>query len=138
MEKPYNIRKLESPVWETIGGALTTYNTQQAGDDQSTPLCYVVEDPDEAILGGAIGVIYWEWLSLDLMWVREDLRGQGIGGRLLGLIEEEARKQGAKHVHLDTFSFQAPEFYSKFGYTVFGQLADYPSGFKRFYMKKNL
>ena len=138
MEKPYDIRKLESPVWETIGGALTTYNTQQAGDDQSTPLCYVVEDSDGAILGGVIGVIYWEWLSLDLMWVREDLRGQGIGGRLLGLIEEEARKQGAKHVHLDTFSFQAPEFYSKYGYTVFGQLADYPSGFKRFYMKKKL
>ena len=138
METPYEIHQLDSPAWEEIGGALTAYNTQQAGDDNAKRLCYVVKGSDGEILAGVIGVVYWDWLSLDLMWVREDLRGQGLGGRLLEQIEVEARKQGARHVHLDTFSFQAPGFYQKHGYTVFGELDEFPSGFQRFYMTKAL
>ncbi len=138
MQSPYKIEKLASPAWEEIGGALTDYNTQQAGDDNAKRLCYVVKDPDGQILAGAIGVVYWNWLSLDLMWVREDLRGQGLGGRLLDQIEAEARVEGAQHVHLDTFSFQAPGFYKKHGYKVFGELTDFPSGFQRMYMTKDL
>ena len=138
MEMPYEIQQLESPAWEEIGGALTEYNTQQAGDDNAKRLCYVVRDMDKEILAGVIGVVYWDWLSLDLMWVREDLRGQGIGGRLLAQIEAEAQRLGARHVHLDTFSFQAPGFYQKHGYAVFGQLADFPAGFQRFYLAKDL
>jgi GNAT superfamily N-acetyltransferase len=138
MEIPYEMSKLDSPAWEEIGGALTAYNAQQAGDDGAKTLCYVMKDSEGAILGGAIGAVYWDWLSLDLMWVREDLRGQAIGSRLIEKIEAAARQQGAKHAHLDTFSFQAPGFYDKHGYAVFGELADFPAGFQRFYMTKEL
>lgn len=138
MDNGFELIKLESPAWEEIGGALTDYNNQQAGDDKAKPLCYVIKDEDGSLLGGAIGVVYWDWLSLDLMWVREDLRGQGIGRSLLAQIEAEARQQGAKHAHLDTFSFQAPGFYQKHGYEVFGELAEFPAGFQRFYMTKDL
>ena len=138
METPYEIKQLDSPAWEEIGGALTEYNTQQAGDEDAKRLCFVVKGSGGEILAGVIGVVYWDWLSLDLMWVREDLRGQGIGGRLLEQVEAEARQKGAHHVHLDTFSFQAPGFYQKHGYVVFGQLDEFPSGFQRFYMTKDL
>lgn len=138
MESNFVITKLESPAWGEIGGALTEFNAQQAGDDESKPLCYVIKEADGSIAGGAIGVVYWDWLSLDLMWVRPDLRGQGFGSRLIALIEEEAQRLGARHVHLDTFSFQAPGFYEKHGYSVFGQLEDFPSGFQRVYMTKSL
>jgi len=138
METSYEIQKLDSPAWEEIGGALTAFNTQQAGNDNAKRLCYVVKNPNGEILAGAIGVVYWDWLSLDLMWVREDCRGQGLGGRLLDQIEAEARRKGARHAHLDTFSFQAPGFYEKHGYAVFGQLAEFPAGFQRFYMTKDL
>jgi GNAT superfamily N-acetyltransferase len=138
MESNFVITKLESPAWEEISGALTEFNAQQAGDDESKPLCYVIKDAHGSIAGGAIGVVYWDWLSLDLMWVREDLRGQGFGSRLMALIEEEAQRLGARHVHLDTFSFQAPGFYERHGYRIFGQLEDFPRGFQRVYMTKSL
>jgi hypothetical protein len=38
---------------------------------------------------------------------------------------------------LDTFSFQGPEFYPKFGYREFGRL-DYPPGHQRIFLKKQL
>jgi hypothetical protein len=39
---------------------------------------------------------------------------------------------------LDTFSFQAPDFYKQHGYQVFGELQDFPSGHQRYYLKKQL
>ncbi|MDY6868090.1 MAG: GNAT family N-acetyltransferase [Chloroflexota bacterium] len=52
--------------------------------------------PKDDIVGGVIGATYWNWLYVDLMWVREDLRGQGFGRRLLELAEKEARARGGE------------------------------------------
>jgi len=101
-------------------------------------LCYVVKSAAGEIVGGVIGITYWDWLSVDLMWVRADLRGRGYGQRLLALIEDAGRRQGAKQAFLDTFSFQAPGFYEKQGYRVFGALEGFPSGQTRYYMTKAL
>jgi len=81
---------------------------------------------------------YWDWLYVDLMWVWEDLRGQGFGQRLLSLAEEKARERGARHAYLDTFSFQAPCFYQNFGYQEFGRLEDFPAGHTRYFLTKEL
>ncbi len=85
-----------------------------------------------------IGATYWDWFYLDLLWVKEELRGQGYGHRLLMLAENRARERGAKNAYLDTFSFQAPDFYSQHGYQVFGELADFPRGHQRYFLRKQL
>ncbi|MDH6374056.1 hypothetical protein M2444_005900 [Paenibacillus sp. PastF-3] len=41
-------------------------------------------------------------------------------------------------INLDTFSFQAPEFYKKYGYKVIATIEDAPLGSKHFYYKKDL
>jgi GNAT superfamily N-acetyltransferase len=128
----------EEPPWEIIGGALTDFNTQQAGDDQGKNLCFVVETPEGEIVGGVIGATYWNWLYINLMWVREDLRGQGYGRQLLEAAEAEARQRGAKHAYLDTFSFQAPAFYQYLGYQEFGRLENFPTGHTRYFLTKVL
>ena len=138
MTETYQIKKIEKPAWEVIGGGITDYNTQQAGEDDGKNLCFVLETPEGEILGGVIGATHWDWLYINLMWVRDDLRGHGYGKALLALAEKEARQRGAKQSYLDTFSFQAPGFYKKQGYEVFGQLDDFPTGHQRFYLKKTL
>ena len=138
MQPEFDIKYLEQPAWEVIGGGLTEFNAQQAGDDAGKNLCYVLQSASGEIVGGVIGATYWNWLYINLMWVREDLRGQGYGQQLLTLAEDEARKRGAKHAYLDTFSFQAPEFYQKYGYQEFGRLEDFPPGHTRFFMTKAL
>ena len=37
-----------------------------------------------------------------------------------------------------TFSFQAPDFYQKLGYTTFAQLENFPPGRSRLFMRKKL
>jgi len=141
MAKEYNIQFMEKPeesAWGVIGGGLHSYNMQQAGESNFQRLCYVVQGDDQVVVGGVLGEIHWDWLYIDLMWVTDALRGLGYGQRLLAAIEEEARRRGAKNAHLDTFSFQAPDFYIKNGYQVFGRLQDYPPGHDRVFLVKHL
>ena len=116
----------------------TCSTMQQGGEDHSKPVFFGVLDADGKLVGGVIGETHWEWLYVNLMFLPEDLRGQGYGQRLLTLAEEEARARGAKHAYLDTFSFQAPGFYEKLGYEIFGVLEDFPPGQKRYYYRKEL
>ena len=136
--EPFEIKYLEEPAWDAIGGGLTDFNTRQAGDDKGKNLCFVLQTPEWKIVGGVIGATYWDWLYVNLMWVREDLRGRGFGRQLLEKAETEARQRGAKRAYLDTFSFQAPAFYKKLGYEEFGRLEDFPAGHTRYFLVKTL
>jgi len=138
MNDKFTIEYTEKPEWEIIGGGISEFNNQQAGDDHGKNLCFILKSPDDEIVGGVIGATYWDWLYVDLMWIKEELRGQGYGHRLLTMAEDEARQRGAKNAYLDTFSFQAPDFYKKHGYQVFGVLEDFPVGNTRFFLKKEL
>jgi len=138
MEKEYPVIAVDEPDWETIGGGIHNFNIQQAGENHHQRLCYVIQGPEEEVLGGVIAEVYWNWLYIDLMFVKEDYRGQGYGRRLLNTIENKARELGARNVFLDTFSFQAPEFYKKYGYQVFGELEGFPDGHQRYYLTKTL
>lgn len=138
MEMEYQIVSVDQPQWDIIGGGISAYNTRHAGDEHAKRLCFVLKGPDQAVVGGVIGITYWDWLYIDLMWIQEELRGHGFGHKLLTLAEEEARGRGAKNVYLDTFSFQAPDFYKKHGYRVFGELQDFPPGHQRYFLTKQL
>src|SRR5512139_1516326 len=138
MDEDYQIVPTDQPEWDIIGGGINEFNKAQAGDENAKRLCFVVKGPDQAVLGGVIGITYWDWLYIDLMWIKEEFRGRGFGGRLLTLAEDEARQRGAKQVYLDTFSFQAPGFYKQHGYQVFGELQDFPAGHQRYFLTKQL
>jgi len=141
MDKKYEIVYVEKPeesAWGIIGRGLSQYNQEQAGDEHFQRLCFVILAPDQNIVGGVIGEIFWDWLHVDLLWVKDELRGHGYGQRLLKLIEQAAQQRGAKNAFLDTFSFQAPEFYKQNGYHIFGELEDFPAGHCRYFLKKQL
>lgn len=141
MDEEYQIVYVDKPeesAWGIIGHGIHDYNEQQAGDNKFQRLCFVVTAPDQSVVGGVIGATYWDWLYVDLLWVKDGLRGRGYGHRLLTLVEDEARKRGAKNAYLDTFSFQAPGFYKGHGYRVFGELQDFPAGHRRYFLTKQL
>jgi GNAT superfamily N-acetyltransferase len=141
MDEAYQIVYIDDPeksAWGIIGRGVGNYNREHAGDTKFHRLCFALITPDQTIVGGVLGEMYWDWLCVELLWVKDELRGQGYGRRLLTHIEDEARKLGARNAHLDTFSFQAPDFYKKHGYQVFGELPNYPAGHQRYYLMKQL
>ena len=95
MNEDYQIVCMDKPddaAWHAIGGGLHDYNKQQAGDNQFQQLCFLLRSPGQEIAGGLIGEIHWGWLFINLLFVKDELRGQGYGHRLLTLAEEEARR----------------------------------------------
>ncbi len=138
MDEEYHIESMDEPAWAIIGGGIRDYNNQLAGDGHGMNLCFVLRGPDQSIVGGVIAETHWNWLFVNLMWIKEELRGHGYGEQLLAMAEAEARQRGATEAYLDTFSFQAPEFYKKNGYQVFGVLENFPPGHQRYYFTKHL
>lgn len=76
-------------------------------------------------------------MHIDSLWVDESLRGKDYGTKLMKMVEEEAVKRGCTIAHTDSFTWQAPGFYEKLGYQLFGKLEDYPKGSSlNYYFKK--
>jgi len=138
MDGELRIEYADQPEWAIIGGGISEYNTEKAGEDHGQNLCFVLRAPDQEVVGGVIGATHWDWFYLNLMWIKAEHRGLSYGRQLLMLAEEKARERGARHAYLDTFSFQALGFYEKFGYEVFGELKEFPPGHQRYYLKKEL
>lgn len=81
---------------------------------------------------------YYNSYSCDILWVSEEYRKSGFGTKLLKEMEKIAVEENCKLIHLDTFDFQAKDFYLRHGYEVFGVLEDCPESHCRYYLKKKL
>ncbi len=98
-----------------------------------------IKDESGCIIAG-INCVYYAWhcIYIDALWVSEEHRGMGLASELLTKIEQLGREYGCHLIHLDTFDFQAKDFYLKHGYEIHGVLEDCPKGHERYYMKKVL
>jgi GNAT superfamily N-acetyltransferase len=90
----------------------------------------------EVLAGINIQLYCWNCLYVDVLWVKEEYRKEGYGSILLNEVEKIAKDKGCNLIHLDTFDFQAKDFYLKHGYEIFGVLDDCPMEHKRYYMKR--
>lgn len=90
------------------------------------------------IKGGLLGQVYYKGMHVDLLWVDEALRKTRVGSSLLKKAEELARESGCTLIYLDTFSFQAPKFYEKIGFEVFGKIENFPETYTRYFLVKRL
>ncbi|MEM9440888.1 MAG: GNAT family N-acetyltransferase [Pseudomonadota bacterium] len=91
-----------------------------------------------AIIGALVGQSVWDWLYVNLLWVDQTLQGQGLGSRLMQAAEREAARRGCMGIWVSTYSFQAPDFYKKLGYSSFGRIDDFPRGHGRHFFQKRL
>lgn len=118
---------------------LRAYNLAQVGDPQLQTFVWSLrEAAGGAVVGGLYGRIAAGWMFIELLSVPEAMRGKGHGRQLMEQAEALARERGCIGIWLDTFSFQAPEFYRRLGFVVFGEINDYPPGHSRYFLQKRL
>lgn len=123
---------------DEIFQGLLEYNLSKIEDKNPKDLGIYLEDESGKKIGGLIGCTHGNWLDVKFLWVSEEVRGQRVGSKILEQAEEEARKRGCKYAFLDTFDFQAPEFYRKQGYEQVFVRENYPLTGKRYYFTKQL
>lgn len=121
---------------------LVEYNLSKVPQTQEVAYVWlnkIVENDDKEVVGGILAKMYcWNVIYIDALWINENYRGFGLGEKLLFEIENIAKKEKCYLIHLDTFDFQAKNFYIKNGYELFGVLDNCPKDHKRFFLKKYL
>ena len=123
---------------EEVHSKLKQYNRSKREYSKAIPIGVFYEEINGQKAAGLTGEIFGNWLCIRYLWVSEELRRQGIGSRLLKSAENEAVLRGASYAFVDTFSFQAPEFYTKHGYVQVFKLFDYPYTSSRYYYIQRL
>ena len=128
--------KIDEAIGKQIFDGLVEFNDSRAESSQQEDLMVAAHGYDGNLVGGIKAHTHRGWLYISQLWVSEGARGSGLGSKLMRLAEEEARKRGCFASYLNTFSFQAVEFYKKHGYEIFGELRDFPRGHSRIFLKK--
>lgn len=140
MTEEITIEFIERPDQQVVGAiesGLNEFNLSVTGLRDEMPFALVMKNPASEIVGGVFAVSYWGGLAIDLFWISERYRGSGFGSQLLERAETEGRSRGANKAFLNTHTFQAPGFYEKCGYELYGELKDFPPGYdRRYYVKK--
>lgn len=117
---------------------LYEFNSAQTGQDDGQLFAFLIRNEQQEIVAGLSG---WTWASaceIRTLWVHATWRGQGYGWSLLESAEQEARLRGCKVILISSYSFQAPGFYQKCGYTLAWQLIDFPPGHQYCFLVKQL
>ena len=122
---------------KAVLGGLIGYNNEKLGKQKYKRLAVSLRERGK-IVGGIVGEVWTSVLFIQLFWIEQTLRGKDYGPKLIGAIEDEARRFGATRSYVDTMSFQAPGFYRSCGYKEFGSIDGYPGGVTRHWLTKSL
>jgi len=117
---------------------LADFNREKFGRVDTRTLDILVRDKRGEIVGGLLGRSSLGLFFLDLFYLPEALRGDGLGSELIRQAEDEARKRGCAAAFVYTVTFQAPGFYERHGYRRFGEIACPPDGATRIFLSKPL
>ena len=124
---------------KAIEDGLNQFNDDHVGYGDRQPLAVYVRDQDSGeFVGGAVGRSSFGLLFLYLLFLPKTLRGKGMGAQILQRFEEEGRRRGCKSAVVYTISFQAPEFYVRHCWTLFGTIPCDPPGTSRVFLSKAL
>jgi ribosomal protein S18 acetylase RimI-like enzyme len=127
-------REESSIVDEGLGSA----NDRAAPLHEVQPLSCFARLASGQVVGGAIGRTWGPCCELQQLWVQPALRHAGIGARLVKAFEARAQARGCHTFYLETFNFQAPQFYSSLGYEVRYEHAVYPHGIVKYTMVREV
>lgn len=107
-------------------------------DGYNTKALNVFVSDKDIVIGGLIGLTYWNWLYIDRLWVDAEHRVKGIGTKILETAAKEARLRGCIGIYLNTHDFLNVEFYKRKGFKILGELKDFPKGHSRYLLAKTL
>lgn len=121
-----------------VDAGIGRFNDAAAPLHEVRPLACYGRTADGRLLGGAVGRLWGPACELLQLWVADEHRRRGLGRALMLAFEQAAAARGARSVHLETFSFQAPGFYRRLGYEPQYERRDFPHGIVKWHLLKRL
>src|SRR4051794_8131927 len=110
-----------------LENSINHFNMDLTGIPFGGHIAVMVYDEHDQRVGGITG---WQWgdsFTIEFLWLDREWRGQDIGTELIRIMEQKAAERSCTQLFLDTYNFQAIEFYRKLGYDVIGMLENFPT-----------
>jgi len=99
---------------------------------------YITIKKEDEIVAGASGGVFGDSLFISDLIVDETHQNNGLGREILDKIENHANENNCKNIWVDTYEYQAPEFYEKNNYVEKGRIENYRGNYARIFYSKDL
>ncbi|MFK7805718.1 MAG: GNAT family N-acetyltransferase [Anaerolineae bacterium] len=127
---------------KTISQGLIDFNHAMVTDlepqDAAIEFSIFARDKDQTIIGGLRATCFWNTLHLELVWVSDQARGNGLGTMMVEKAEQFALQNGFEQALLESTDWQAKSFYEKLGYELIATIPNYPKGHACHFLTKKL
>lgn len=137
----FSIDQADDQSIATVEDQFQAYNLSKKPllqDEPAVTFTFLAEEDGQCI-GGIFGYSSMYLIGyMESLWVAEEYRHKGIGTELVNALVKALRDFGCPSVHLDTMSYQAPEFYQSLGFKHFGKLTHPEIGASEMFFVKHL
>ncbi|MFH0230543.1 GNAT family N-acetyltransferase [Vibrio diabolicus] len=124
---------------DSVRQGIRSYNRMHLPEGEVHAVGCFAKDGNGNTMGGLTGEMFKNTVFVEFLWVDAENRTSGLGSQLMSMLEEKVKPHGVTHVYLDTYSFQALEFYLKLGFEKVGQYSGYPAeGIHKYFLQKEI
>lgn len=128
----------DDAVLRVLVDGMRAFNNAAVQGLKSHKIVAAIRDDDGTLQDGVVGRMAGDSIYMEIVYNDDAVRGTGLGRETMALVEDEARRLGAKEAWLYTMSFQAKPFYEKLGYRQFAELPWLDGSHARHFMRKDL
>lgn len=108
---------LDEEFYKIIDEEFNKYALKNNIECNYTPFNFIAKENDK-VVGILAGHTYYQEVYVENLIVLEQYRNKRIGKSLIEEVESYYKDKGFENINLNTYAFQAPEFYKKCGFKV--------------------
>ena len=140
-QSDYHFEYQEEPIQEdeqVLNDGISAESALKKNMEPIKPFRVFIKNANGIVLGGASGTIFYGSLYVDMLWLKSELRGQGLGKKLMMEAEKIGRERQCTFVTLNTMDWEALSFYQKLGYEIEFVRGGYVNESTMYMLRKNL
>jgi N-acetylglutamate synthase-like GNAT family acetyltransferase len=121
---------------KVLRNGIVDFNSQIINEKATHFSVFAKDGPK--VIGGALIWQHSDALYIDVLWCNEKYRKKGIGTKIITMIDDVAKNKGLPKIFVDTYDFQAQDFYKKHGFYCIGTIPKYLKDYDRIFMRKDV
>ena len=123
---------------EILNNGIMEQAEQKKGMKQFDFFAFFLRNEEGTIVGGCAGDNMYGGLFVGQLWVKEQIRGMGYGTKLMQKAEALAKESRCNFMAVNTFDWEALDFYKKLGFFVEFERKGYDKDSIFYFLRKEL
>lgn len=122
---------------QLLNNGISEQAIQKKGMKPLAFAAFFIRDESGKMIGGCNTCNLYGCLYIDQLWLHEPLRGKGYGRQLMERVEALAKESGCYFMAVNTFDWEALDFYKKLGFYVEFERKGYEKNSTFYFLRKD-